>query len=212
MKVQVSKYWPLDLHVTRGISVTIFLLISLNSVSQNVVESKEYYRLIEEIALESKNMDSLEFEKLHNWVKVGKFTKEDSIKYVEKKTNYTPEIFSTTDNSALKLVLEESLLSDFKSLNQYFTSNKIKNIIDNIPEEKKLKKKFSNDILLLEPDSSKNYGHFFSSLVLIEDNQYILYHYYHNNNIFGTVELIIVTKLEIGYKIKYRVHFNRWNF
>lgn len=213
MKVQVSKYWQLDLHVIRILITPVFLLLCLNSLSQdNIINGNEYYQFIEEIAFEAKIIDCDEFKKLHNWVKIGKFTQQDSIRYVERKKNHTPVIFSTTDNSALKKVLEESLLSSFRSLDKYFTDNQIRSIIDNIPEEKTLQNNFSDKVSLLERDSNRKYGHFFSSPVLIEDNRYILYHYHYDNNIYGTVELIVVTKLDMGYKIKYRVHFDKWNF
>lgn len=213
MKTQVLKFWQSGPHVIRPFLVSVFIMLNLNLSSQDdTIKDEGYYTLIEKVVLEAKIIGPDELDKLHNFIKNGKLTQQDSIKYVQNKKNSTPIIFKITKNSALKKVLEESLKSGLKSLNKYFTDEEVKCIIDNIPEEKSLQNNFSKEIFLTEPDLNRRFGHFFSSLVSIKDNEYLLYHFNLNNNIYGTEELIVVAKIGDGYKIKYRINYNRWNF
>lgn len=86
MKAQDLKYWLLDLHVTRYLLVPTFLLFCANALCQNnVINNKEYYRFIEQIAFESKIIDSVALEKYHDLIKNGKLTQQDSIRFVERK-------------------------------------------------------------------------------------------------------------------------------
>ncbi len=213
MKTQVLKFWQLDHHVIRPFLVSVFMMLNLNLSSQDdTIKDEGYYTLIEKVVLDAKIIDSDELDKLHNFIENGKLTQQDSIKYVQNKKNSTPIIFKITKNSALKKLLEGSLQSGLKSLNKYLTDEEVKCIIDNIQEEKSLQNNFSKEIFLTEPDLNRRFGHFFSSLVSIKDNEYLLYHFNLNNNIYGTEELIVVAKIGDGYKIKYRINSNRWNF
>lgn len=213
MKTQVLKFWQSGPHVIRPFLVSIFIMFNLNLSSQDYsIKDEGYYTLIEKVVLEAKIIGPDELYKLNNYIKNGILTQQDSINYVQNKKNSIPIIFKITKNSALKKLLEESLKFGLKSLNKYFTDEEVKCIIDNIPEEKSLQNNFSKDIFLIEPDLNRRFGHFFSSLVSIKDNEYLLYHFNLNNNIYGTEELIVVAKIGDGYKIKYRINSNRWNF
>ncbi len=193
MKALDLKYWPLENHVIRISLILTLCLASKFANAQTNLDSITY-TLITSIIAEDTIIKDVQLRTLKKGILSGKYSKEDSLKFVNSVKSRKFRLYKNRMNNSLKSNLQNDLKNGNERVVKYFGEIGMREIIASIPEDTGHDLTLiDNTIEIIEKSGMREFCHFFSAPIKIDTNRYLLYHYNHNNDIGGSQYYIIFT-------------------
>lgn len=180
MKILDLKYWHLESLVKIRLLVVVFATTVYTGNAQEFPKASSYYKMIINIMYQDREIKEYQKKALEIKIRSGKFTSEDSAKYVERIKTKKLNLQITQNNTEMKGVFKNAL-SKKEGLSNYFGTNKLADLIKKIPDKNRLhsKKELSDtEINLVEKSSrtSLNGKHAFSAPIKVKRKTFVVYH------------------------------------
>ena len=175
------KFYRLEPHVINiGVAILITFLLSLSTVfSQDIDRST--YRLIKDIISADTIIDEYRLKSLKDKVLKGRFTKEDSIKYVESVKNRELLLYKFKCNIEAAEVLVNDLNAN-GAITKTLSEEVVRKVISEIPSNREHDSSMLDyGIKLINTLDKWSMYHKFSSTIKIGANRFMIYHCHHTS-------------------------------
>jgi len=198
MKHQDLKYWLLAQNVTNILMCFVFTtMFNSNMYGQEI--NKCAYRIMGDIIAQDTVIPEYKFKMLGERVRLGKLTKEDSVKYVHTIRSAKMLLYELESNKTALRLLKEDLNTNGK-ITSYLSEALVRKIMERLISIDGHHNKFlmPSNVNLISKIDDKDVYHKFSSAVKMDDNRYIFYHYKYVSVSNKTLEFIVFTRNEHG--------------